>query len=46
VALSHARALKQLHSVLTLREEEAIRRTRDRDPEEVMKIPEICHGEL
>jgi hypothetical protein len=32
--------------VLALRQKEAISRTRDRDPEEVMKIPEICHGEL
>jgi hypothetical protein len=46
VTLSHAGALEQVHSVLTLRQEEAISRTRDRDPEEVMKIPEICHGEL
>jgi hypothetical protein len=46
VTLSHAGALEQVHSVLALRQEEAISRTRDRDPEEVMKIPEICHGEL
>jgi len=46
MTLSHAGALEQVHSVLALRQEEAVSRTRDRDPEEVMKIPEICHGEL
>jgi hypothetical protein len=29
-----------------LGEEEAVRGTRDRDPKKMMKIPEICHGEL
>ena len=43
---SHVGALEQVHSVLALRQEEAIRRTHDRDPKEVMKIPEICHSEL
>ena len=33
-------------SRLALRQEEAIRRTRDRDPKEVMKIPKIYHREL
>ena len=46
VTLSHAGALEQIRSILTLGEEEAVRGTRDRDPEEVVKIPEICHGEL
>jgi len=46
VTLGHASTLEQIHSVLVLREEEAVNRTRDRDLEEVMKIPEICHGEL
>jgi hypothetical protein len=46
VTLSHPGALEQICSILTLREEEAIGGTRDRDPEKVMKIPEICHGEL
>ena len=46
MTLSHTGALEQVHSVLALRQEEAISRTHDRDPEEVMKIPEICHGEL
>jgi hypothetical protein len=39
-------ALKQICSILTLGEEEAVRGARDRDPEEMMKILEICHGEL
>jgi hypothetical protein len=46
VTLSHAGALEQIHSVLALGEEEAVSGTRDRDPEEVVKVPEICHGEL
>jgi hypothetical protein len=46
VTLSHACALKQICSILTLGEEEAVGGTRDRDPEEMMKSPEICHGEL
>jgi hypothetical protein len=46
VTLSHAGALKQICSILTLGEEEAVGGTRDRDPEEMMKISEICHGEL
>jgi len=46
VTLSHTGALEQVHSVLALRQEEAISRTRDRDPKEVMKIPKIYHGEL
>jgi len=46
VTLSHAGALEQIRSILMLGEEEAVRGTRDRDPEEVVKIPEICHREL
>jgi hypothetical protein len=46
VTLSHAGALEQISNILTLGEEEAIGGTRDRDPEEVMKVPEICHSEL
>jgi hypothetical protein len=46
VALSHTGALKQVGSILSLGEEEAVGGTCDRDPEEMMKIPEICHGEL
>jgi hypothetical protein len=46
MTLRHAGALEQIHSVLALGQGEAVSRTRDRDPEEVMKIPEICHGEL
>lgn len=46
MTLGHAGALEQILSVLTLREEEPVRGTPDRDPEEVMEIPKICHGEL
>jgi hypothetical protein len=46
VTLSHAGALKLVDSILSLGEEEAVGGTRDRDPEEMMKVPEICHGEL
>jgi hypothetical protein len=46
VTLSHAGALKQVDSILSLGEEEAVGGTRDRDPEEMMKVLEICHGEL
>jgi hypothetical protein len=46
VTLGHAGALEQIHSVLALGEEEAARGPCDRDPEEVMEIPEIFHGEL
>ena len=46
MTLSHADALEQVHSVLALRQEEAIRRMRDRDPKKMMKIAEICHSEL
>ena len=46
MTLSHAGTLEQVHSVLALRQEEAIYRTRDRDPKEMMTIPEICHSEL
>jgi len=38
--------LEQVHSILALRQEEAIYRMRDRDPKEVMKIPEMCHSKL
>jgi hypothetical protein len=37
MTLSHADALEQIHSVLALRQEEDVSRTRDRDLEEVMK---------
>ena len=46
VTLSHAGVLEQVRSILTLGEEEAVLGTRDRDPKEVVKVPEICHGEL
>jgi hypothetical protein len=46
VTLSHTGALKQICSILSLGEEETVGGTRDTDPEEMMKIPEICHGEL
>jgi hypothetical protein len=46
VTLGHAGALEQIHSVLALGEEEAARGPCDKDPKEVMEIPEICHGEL
>jgi hypothetical protein len=46
VTLSHASTLEHICSILTLGEEEAVGGTRDRDPEEMMKIPKICHGEL
>ena len=46
VTLGHASTLKKIHSVLLLRQKEAISRSRDRDPEEVMKVPQICYGEL
>ena len=46
VTLSHAGALEQVHSILALRQEEALHTTRGRDPKEVMKIPEICHSKF
>jgi hypothetical protein len=46
VTLGHAGALEQVRSILTLGEEEVVLGTRDRDPKEVMKVPEICRGEL
>ena len=46
MTLGHASALEQIHSVLALGKEEAARGPCDRDPEEVMEIPETCHGEL
>ena len=46
MALGHADVLKEIHHVLSLRQEEAIRGTGNGDPEEVMKVPKICHGEL
>jgi hypothetical protein len=46
VRLGHAGTLEQIHSILSLGEEEAAGSPRDRDPEEVMELPEICHGEL
>jgi hypothetical protein len=46
MTLRHAGTLEQIHSILALRQKEAVSRTRDRDPEKVMKIPEICHSEL
>jgi hypothetical protein len=38
--------IQEKKSILMLGEEEAVLGTRDRDPKEVMKVPEICHGEL
>jgi hypothetical protein len=46
VTLSHAGALEKVRSILTLGEKEVVLATRDRDPKEVVKVPEICHGEL
>jgi hypothetical protein len=46
VALGHASALEEFHSVLALREKKPTGGPRDCDPEEVMQIPEISHGEL
>jgi hypothetical protein len=46
VTLSHAGALEKVRSILALGEKEVFLATRDRDPKEVVKVPEICHGEL
>jgi hypothetical protein len=46
VTLSHVGALEQIRSILMLGEEEVVGGTRDRDPKEMMEIPEIFHGEL
>jgi hypothetical protein len=46
VTLGHAGALEEIHRILSLRQKEAIRRACDRNPEEVMEIPEIGHGEF
>jgi len=46
VTLGHASTLKKIHRILSLRQKETISRTGDRDPEEVMKISQICHGKL
>jgi len=45
VALGHASALEEFHSVLALREKKPTGGPRDCDPEEVMQIPEISHGQ-
>ena len=46
MTLGHAGTLEQVCSILSLGEEEAVGGPRDTDPEEVMELPEICHGEL
>ena len=46
VTLGHASTLKKIHRILSLRQKETISRMGDRDPEEEMKISQICHGEL
>ena len=45
MTLGHAGTLEQVHGILSLGEEEAVRGPRDRDLEEVMELPEICHGD-
>jgi hypothetical protein len=46
VTLSHASALKKIHSILSLGQEQAVCGTSDGDAEEVMKIAKVRHGEL
>ena len=46
VTLGHAGTLEQIHSILALGEEEATRGPCDSNPEKVMEVPKICHGEL
>ena len=46
MTLGHAGMLEQVHGILSLEEEEAVGGPRDRDPEEVMELSEICHGKL
>ena len=46
MTLGHAGALEEIQGVLALRQEESVRRTRDGDPEEVVEVAKISHGEL
>jgi hypothetical protein len=46
VTLSHASALENVHGVLSLQQEQAIERARDRDAEEVVQVAEVGHGKL
>jgi hypothetical protein len=46
VTLGHARLLKKIHCILPLAKEEPIRGASDEDPQEVMELPKVCHGEL
>jgi hypothetical protein len=46
VTLGHARLLKKIHRVLPLAEEEPVGGASDEDPQEVMELPKVCHGEL
>jgi hypothetical protein len=46
VTLGHASPLKKLDCILSLGQEQSVRGALDRDVEEVMEIPKICHGEL
>jgi hypothetical protein len=46
VTLSHADAPKEVHSILSLGQEQTVCGTGDCDAEEVMEVAEVRHGEL
>ena len=46
VTLGHACTLEKIQRVLALGEEEPVGGARDGDPEEVVEVAEVCHGEL
>jgi len=46
VTLSHASPLKEIDCILLLGQKQPIRRARDGDAEEVMKVAKVRHSEL
>jgi len=46
VTLGHARLLKKIHRILPLAKEEPVGGASDGDPQEVMELPKVRHGEL
>ena len=46
MTFGHARLLKKIHRVLPLAEEEPVGGASDGDPQEMMELPKVRHGEL
>ena len=46
VTLGHARPLEAVQRILVLAEEQPVGGARDGDPEEVMQLSKVRHGEL